>query len=246
LRREISVFQERIRNIETGQAPFEERVTCAVDTQLRNMSSMVEQQTRNLREDLSRNIETGQAAFEERVTRNLREYLSRNIEATKQDFETQLSALKLEAAKTATWPTARLREVTRVPTGRPSTPPECRRSKRPVCWWCGQPGHIQKYCRQRPAEEMSQDPRTRMGVFDSPIKSPRYAVKVLAEWAKGSLISDIWLQEKPCRVTIDTGASATVARPDIVADLPEREQSQPCVLQTASGEKMPVVREAHV
>jgi hypothetical protein len=48
---------------------------------------MVEQQTRNLREDLSRNIEAGQAEFEERVTRNLREDLSRNIEATRQDVE---------------------------------------------------------------------------------------------------------------------------------------------------------------
>jgi gas vesicle protein len=57
LREEINAFQERIRNIEAGQAAFEERVTCTVDTQLRDMSSMVEQQTRNLREDLSRNIE---------------------------------------------------------------------------------------------------------------------------------------------------------------------------------------------
>jgi hypothetical protein len=55
---------------------------------------------------------------------------------------------------------------------------------------------------------------------------------VLDEWAKGSLIADGWIQEKPCRVTIDTGASATVARPDVVAGLPERELSQPYVLQT--------------
>jgi predicted aspartyl protease len=47
-------------------------------------------------------------------------------------------------------------------------------------------------------------------------------------------------------VTIDTGAYATVARPDIVAGLPERELSQPYVLQTASGETIPVVQEAHV
>jgi predicted aspartyl protease len=47
-------------------------------------------------------------------------------------------------------------------------------------------------------------------------------------------------------VTIDTGASATVARPDIVAGLPERELSRPYVLQTASGETMPVVKEARV
>jgi hypothetical protein len=88
---------------------------------------MVEQQTRNLREDLSRNIEAGQAEFEERVTRNLREDLSRNIEATRQDveatcrdleatrqdFEAQLAALKLEAAA---WPTARTQEVNKEPT----------------------------------------------------------------------------------------------------------------------------------
>jgi hypothetical protein len=48
---------------------------------------MVEQLTRNLREDLSRNIEAGQAEFEERVTCNLREDFSRNIEATRQDVE---------------------------------------------------------------------------------------------------------------------------------------------------------------
>jgi hypothetical protein len=66
-----------------------------------------------------------------------------------------------------------------------------------------------------------------MGVSEPSIKPPRYAVKMLDEWAKGSLIADGWVQEKPCRVTIDTGASATVARPDIVAGLPERELSQP-------------------
>jgi hypothetical protein len=55
---------------------------------------MVEQQTRNLREDLSRNIEDGQAEFEERVTRNLREDLSRNIEATRRGFETHLDDLE--------------------------------------------------------------------------------------------------------------------------------------------------------
>jgi chromosome segregation ATPase len=175
LRREISDFQERIRNIEARQAEFEERVT------------------RNLREDLSRNIEAGQAEFEERVTRSIREDLSRNIQAIRQDFETQLAALKFEAAKAAAWITARLQEATREPTERPPTPPECRRSEQPACWWCGQPGHIQKYCRQRPPEEMGQDPRTRKGVSDSPIKPPRYAVKVLAEWAKGSLIADGWV-----------------------------------------------------
>jgi DNA repair exonuclease SbcCD ATPase subunit len=149
LKQEINAFQQRIRNIEVGQAEFEERVTCTVDTQLKNMSSMVEQQTRNLREDLSR-----------------------KIEATRQDFETQLAALEARA---------RMREVTRVPTARPPTPPEGRRSERPVCWWCGQPGRLQKYCRQRLPEEMGRDPRTRRGVSEPSITPPRFIVKVLAE-----------------------------------------------------------------
>jgi predicted nuclease with TOPRIM domain len=46
LRQEINAFQERIKNIEAGQAEFEEMVT------------------HTLREDLNRNIEAGQAEFE--------------------------------------------------------------------------------------------------------------------------------------------------------------------------------------
>jgi hypothetical protein len=82
-----------------------------------------------------------------------------------------------------------------------------------------------------------------IGAFKRP---PRYAVKMLDEWAKGSLIADGWVLERPCQVTIDTGASATVARPDVVAGLPERDLCQPYLLQTESGETMPVTKEAHV
>jgi predicted aspartyl protease len=60
------------------------------------------------------------------------------------------------------------------------------------------------------------------------------------------IVADSWIQKRPCRVTIDTGPSATVARPDIVAGLPERELSRPYMLQTASGETIPVVKEARV
>jgi hypothetical protein len=38
----------------------------------------------------------------------------------------------------------------------------------------------------------------------------------------------------------------TIARPDIVAGLPARKPNLPYVLQTASGETIPVMREAHV
>jgi predicted aspartyl protease len=89
-------------------------------------------------------------------------------------------------------------------------------------------------------------PENEEGVSESSITPPRFALKVLAKWAKGSLTADGWIQEKPCRVTIDTGASVTIARPDIVEGLPEKELSRPYVLQTASGETIPVVKEARV
>jgi hypothetical protein len=315
LRREISDFQERIR---AGQDEFEERVTSTVNTWLEDVLSMVEQQTRNLREDLSKNIE---------ATRQDVEATRRDLGATQRDLETQLAALQVqtrradgssvgtnadkvkppkfdgstswvvfrqfdaaaihndwtprekaahllsvlqgqaadvlhsvpaeasyedivgalrdrfgdhqlaayrshlkarmqtggetlqefaaaveqlahqalvglpadhiqtEAAHTfidgirdrevkqhlllggdytlnealnhavkleaAAWPTARLREVTRVPTGRPPTPPERRRNERPVCWQCGKSGHFWRDCKQRPPGETGQDSRTR-------------------------------------------------------------------------------------
>jgi hypothetical protein len=68
----------------------------------------------------------------------------------------------------------------------------------------------------------------------------------MAKWTEDSLIADGWIQERPCRVTIDTGASVTIARPDIVAALPERKLNLSYVLRTASGETIPVMREAHV
>jgi hypothetical protein len=161
-------------------------------------------------------------------------------------------ALTLKAAKVAAWTPANLREVTRVPTGTPPTPPERRRNERQLCWrcgkswhflrdgkhtpretrdqasvvcWrCGKPGHFRRYCRQRPPENMDHDLRTRRepSVSSTP---PRFTLKVLAKWTEDSLIADGWIQKKPCRITIDTWESVTIVRPDIVAGLPERELS---------------------
>jgi hypothetical protein len=69
---------------------------------------------------------------------------------------------------------------------------------------------------------------------------------VLTKWTEDSLLADGWIQERPCRVTIDTGASVSIARPDIVAGLPERKPSLSYVLRTASGETIQVMREANV
>jgi hypothetical protein len=86
----------------------------------------------------------------------------------------------MEAAIAAAWPPARLREVTRVPTGTLPTPHGRRRNERPVCWRCDEEGAA------------------------SSTIHPRFALKVPAKWTEDSLIADGWIHEKPCRVTIDT------------------------------------------
>jgi hypothetical protein len=58
------------------------------------------------------------------------------------------------------------------------------------------------------------------------------------------LVAQGWVADKPCSITIDTGAAVTVIRPDIAAGLPEREPSTKCALQTASGETLPILKEA--
>jgi hypothetical protein len=65
-------------------------------------------------------------------------------------------ALRIEEARAAAWPTARLREVTRVPTGRPPTPPDRNRNERPVCWEFGRRGHLWRDCRRRPRDVRDQ------------------------------------------------------------------------------------------
>jgi hypothetical protein len=47
-------------------------------------------------------------------------------------------------------------------------------------------------------------------------------------------------------MTIDAGEFVTVARPDIVVELPERRPGPQCVLQVGSGRTIPVVKEALV
>jgi hypothetical protein len=43
---------------------------------------------------------------------------------------------------------------------------------------------------------MGQDPRTRRGVSEPSITPLRFSVEVLAEWAKGRIAADDWIQEK--------------------------------------------------
>jgi hypothetical protein len=66
---------------------------------------------------------------------------------------------------------------------------------------------------------------------------------VIKEYTDPSLFTQDWVGDKPCLVTVDTGAYVTVVRPDIAAGWPERQLSQRFKLQIASGEMLPISKE---
>jgi predicted aspartyl protease len=52
--------------------------------------------------------------------------------------------------------------------------------------------------------------------------------------------------QKPCLVTVDTGSTMTIVRPDTAEGLPERERTPDISLMSASGQKIPILKEALV
>jgi hypothetical protein len=66
---------------------------------------------------------------------------------------------------------------------------------------------------------------------------------VITEKADPSLVTQGWVGDKPCLVTVDTGAFVTVVRPDIATGWPERQPNQHFKLQTVSGEALPILKE---
>jgi hypothetical protein len=58
-----------------------------------------------------------------------------------------------------------------------------------------------------------------------------------------SLVTQGSVSDKPCLVTVDTGAYITVVRPDIAAGWPERQPNPGFKLQTVSGGSLPILKE---
>jgi hypothetical protein len=71
-------------------------------------------------------------------------------------------------------------------------------------------------------------------------------LSIITERTRNRLVAQGWVADKPCSVTIYSGAAVTVVRPDIAAGLPEREPPAKCALQTESGETLPILEEAFV
>jgi hypothetical protein len=75
------------------------------------------------------------------------------------------------------------------------------------------------------------------------VRPPNHSLTVIMENTDLSLVTQGWVGEKPCLVTVDTGAYVTVVRPDIAAGWPERQPNQRFLLQTVSGEALPILKE---
>jgi hypothetical protein len=75
------------------------------------------------------------------------------------------------------------------------------------------------------------------------IKAPHHALTVITESVDPILVTQGWISDKPCLVTVDTGEYITVARPDIAAGWHEREPNQRFTLQTVSGETLPILKD---
>jgi hypothetical protein len=61
--------------------------------------------------------------------------------------------------------------------------------------------------------------------------------------ADTGLVTQGSVGDKPCLVTVDTGAYVIVARPDMAAGWPERQPNPNLALQMVSGEALPIMKE---
>jgi hypothetical protein len=94
---------------------------------------------------------------------------------------------------------------------------------------------------QGPAENARADGEGRTPAYT--LKPTHHALKVITENTEPSLVTQGWVVDKPCLVTVDIGAYVTVVRPDIVAGWLERQLNQRFKLQTVFGEALSVLKE---
>ncbi|XP_023716570.1 uncharacterized protein LOC111869344 [Cryptotermes secundus] len=75
------------------------------------------------------------------------------------------------------------------------------------------------------------------------LRPPHCALTDITQKANTSLVTQGWVGDKPCQVTVDTGAYVTVVRRDIAAGSPEKQPNPDFTQQTVSGGFLPVLKE---
>jgi hypothetical protein len=89
LKQEISDIKEELKNgicaVWSSQSKFKERITCMLDTQLKSVTTQVEQQAQELWDDFNKELQVIQEKIE--VTwQDVLETIRSDLEATRQDF----------------------------------------------------------------------------------------------------------------------------------------------------------------
>jgi hypothetical protein len=113
-------------------------------------------------------------------------------------------------------------------------------------------GHLSRDCRDT-AETLARRKSakvTEMGretMKKAPVQlflPPRYTLGVSQKHGHDSMNTQVGIGDKSCLIHTDTEASVTIAIPDITTGLPERDLTTSYVLQMASGETLPISKEA--
>jgi hypothetical protein len=119
-----------------------------------------------------------------------------------------------------------------------------------MCRQCGGLSHLRRDCRKEYTQKDFQEggqSRTKERVQDSKRKAPvpsfppsRCTLDVSTRKCDNSLNAEEWIEDIPCIVIIENGASGTKTKPDITPGLPKRELTKPYFLQMSAGKTLPV------
>jgi hypothetical protein len=126
---------------------------------------------------------------------------------------------------------------------RPKGPllPETKSSRTERLLWLPSGGTIQDFPKQdRPQPEKRECMKERESVTS---RQPHYTTAAY-ETVRTNLRVNGRIGDKPCIVTIDTGAAVSIARPDMAAGLPEREVTRKTYVRSVSGQIVPILKEA--
>lgn len=108
------------------------------------------------------------------------------------------------------------------------------------CWKCSRLGHLRSHCRAMEAETVSGESGPGRTVVGEQIVFPVCSISRVGN----SLMVDGSVGNRCCSFTLDTGATRSIVRPEMVADVSREEFSNTgCSLRTATGEIVPVLGE---
>jgi hypothetical protein len=189
----------------------------------------------------------------DRKTQGLHKNLSNVIQEMKKlrrELETKLAKVEAQARPGGSRGAAAFVDRDTGLRGPRSPWPEYSSSEQLVCWHCEGTGYLPRNSRQGHPQKGFPDvgrPRPEKRVGDTKRKPLKPSLsRSYWEPREDSICAQGRIGNMSFLVTVDTGASVTIVRPDIAAGLHQRNLTRPYFLQTASGETQPMKKRALV